>query len=157
MKYSLLKCSLHARSAIQAENPGIIESPKDGWHDTGDIVRLETEGYLRIIERAKRFAKIAGEMISLSEVESLISHLWPDYHHAILACPDERKGEQMVLVTTHPTIDRTTLAEQIQQLHYSALFVPRQICIIEAMPLLATGKINYPALKELAIFDSIAQ
>ena len=138
---------------LRAERPGIIEPPKDGWHDTGDIVRLETEGYLRIIGRVKRFAKIAGEMISLSEVESTIAQLWPDYHHAVLAYPDERKGEQLVLVTTNPTIERTTLAEQIQQLGYPTLFVPRQICIIEVMPLFTTGKINYPALKDLVILD----
>jgi len=63
---------------LKADNPGVLVPPEEGWHDTGDIVAIDRDGYLTIKGRAKRFAKIGGEMISLAAVETLASELWPD-------------------------------------------------------------------------------
>ena len=56
---------------LRADNPGVLDPPENGWHDTGDIVSIDAEGFISIKGRAKRFAKIAGEMISLSAVETM--------------------------------------------------------------------------------------
>lgn len=78
---------------------GKILCPKNSYHDTGDIVTIDKENYVTIIGRAKRFAKIAGEMISLTNVESYIRKIWPDNLHAVLSVPSTNKGEQLVLIT----------------------------------------------------------
>ena len=85
---------------IKPESPGVIQPPEGGWHDTGDVVSIDDEGYIAIKGRLKRFAKIGGETVSLAVVESIASALWPDNYHAAVALPDGRKGEQIVLVTT---------------------------------------------------------
>ena len=86
---------------LRAENPGVLEPPKDGWHDTGDIVAIDEEGFVTIKGRAKRFAKIGGEMVSLARIEALAGELWPDAMSAAASEPDPRKGERIVLATQH--------------------------------------------------------
>ncbi len=63
---------------LRADNPGVLEPPPEGWHDTGDIVTIDEQGFITIKGRAKRFAKIGGEMISLAAVEMLAADLWPN-------------------------------------------------------------------------------
>ncbi|TIW26074.1 MAG: 2-acyl-glycerophospho-ethanolamine acyltransferase, partial [Mesorhizobium sp.] len=87
-----------------SDRPGELQ-PLDGWHDTGDIVSIDREGFITISGRAKRFAKIAGEMVSLGAVEMLVQSLWPEEHHAVVAVPDRRRGERIVLVTTADEAD----------------------------------------------------
>ncbi len=87
---------------IFPDAPGVIVPPADGWHDTGDIVTIE-DGYIHIRGRAKRFAKIGGEMVSLAAIEALASGLWPDNTHVCVSLPDPRRGESLVLVTDKPT------------------------------------------------------
>src|SRR6185437_15638781 len=86
---------------LSPTSPGAIDAPEGGWYDTGDIVAIDVEGYVKILGRAKRFAKIAGEMVSLGAVENLASSVWPEQRHAAVTLPDPRKGEQVVLVTDH--------------------------------------------------------
>ena len=85
---------------LRAENPGVLERPPEGWHDTGDIVSIDPEGFITISGRAKRFAKIGGEMVSLAAVEMLAAELWPDALSGVATVPDPRKGERLILVTT---------------------------------------------------------
>ncbi len=135
---------------LKAENPGALERPEDGWYDTGDIVDIDAEGYVTILGRAKRFAKVAGEMISLGAVENLVSALWPDEMHAIVALPDARKGEQLALLTEREGAKREDISAHARAEGASELMVPRQIFTIDKLPLLGSGKVDYPAAKSLA-------
>ena len=136
---------------LRAEKPGQLEPVADGWYDTGDIVEVDETGFVTIVGRAKRFAKIAGEMVSLALVENLAVRAWPDYQHAAVSVEDERKGEQVVLITDVPDADRETLLRKAQELGLSEIMVPRTILVAEAIPLLGTGKVDYVAARTLAL------
>ncbi|HEY5347066.1 MAG TPA: AMP-binding protein [Rhizomicrobium sp.] len=135
---------------IKSDNPGVIVPPKDGWHDTGDVVHIDEEGFIAIRGRLKRFANIGGEKVSLSVVENCATSLWPENHHAAVALPGERKGEQIVLVTDYAQADRAALLSWAQGHGVSELAVPRRILHVEALPLLGTGKTNYVEVQKLA-------
>ncbi|MBI2994902.1 MAG: AMP-binding protein [Gammaproteobacteria bacterium] len=121
-----------------------------GWYDTGDIAALDRDGFISILGRAKRFAKLGGEMVSLTAVEELALRIWPDYHHAAVCVPDERKGEKIVLMTDHVSASRREIQDAARTLRYSELYVPRKILPIESMPVLGTGKTDYVRLEQLA-------
>ena len=100
---------------IMADQPGVLQPVEDGWYDTGDIVTIDDDGFVEIIGRVKRFAKIAGEMISLTAVEAHVNTTWPDLSHAVVAVPDDKKGERLVLVTEHDEPDRSRIARLWQE------------------------------------------
>ncbi|WP_421693440.1 acyl-[ACP]--phospholipid O-acyltransferase [Aestuariivirga sp.] len=135
---------------LRAENPGVIETPPDGWYDTGDIVKIDEDGFVIILGRAKRFAKIAGEMVSLGLVEQKLGQAFPEGQHAVVAVPDLRKGEQLVMFTTDATLDAPKVAEAMKAQGATALIVPRTVIALEALPLLGSGKTDYQALNRLA-------
>ncbi len=133
----------------KADAPGVLQPPLEGWHDTGDIVSVDTEGYVTILGRAKRFAKIAGEMVSLALSEAIAQSVWPEAQHAVVALPDPRKGEQVVLVTTQTNATREPLSAFAADHGMTPLAVPAVIVAADAIPLLATGKTDYPAVKAM--------
>jgi len=133
-----------------AAQPGVLQPPEGGWHDTGDIVSLSADGYVSIRGRAKRFAKIGGEMISLAAVEALAAAVWPDAAHVVVCRPDPRKGEQLVLFTTAPQASLAALSAQARAQGVAELSVPRDIRRIEAVPVLAMGKPDYATLTRMA-------
>jgi acyl-[acyl-carrier-protein]-phospholipid O-acyltransferase/long-chain-fatty-acid--[acyl-carrier-protein] ligase len=135
---------------LRADNPGVIEPPPDGWYDTGDIVRIDDHGFVTILGRAKRFAKIAGEMVSLSAVEGKLHAAFPDASHAIVALPDPKKGEQLVLVTSDDTLDRSKVTGGLKRAGATDLMIPRNIIAVKELPLLGSGKADYVALNRLA-------
>jgi acyl-[acyl-carrier-protein]-phospholipid O-acyltransferase/long-chain-fatty-acid--[acyl-carrier-protein] ligase len=135
---------------LRAENPGVIEPPEEGWHDMGDIVEIDDQGFVTIAGRAKRFAKIGGEMVSLAAAESQAADLWPENQHAVVSIPDERKGEQLVLVTDNPGADREALSAHARANGIAELMVPKTVVVTESVPLLATGKVDYPSVQALA-------
>jgi acyl-[acyl-carrier-protein]-phospholipid O-acyltransferase/long-chain-fatty-acid--[acyl-carrier-protein] ligase len=134
---------------LRSEAPGVIEPPRDGWYDTGDIVEIDDEGFVRIAGRAKRFAKIAGEMVPLNAVEELVGTLWPGRGHAVVTVPDPRRGEALVLVTEQEHPDRGALLAHAQDRGIPEIFVPRTIVPVKKLPLLGTGKTDYPAVKAM--------
>tara|TARA_Y100000389_G_scaffold31944_1_gene27112 strand:+ start:3274 stop:5412 length:2139 start_codon:yes stop_codon:yes gene_type:complete len=131
------------------DKPGKIIPTKDGWYDTGDIVDINEDGYISIKGRAKRFAKIGGEMVSLTAVETYLSKMWPDNMHAVIAVADKKKGEQLVLVTTKKDAGRSDISSFVKKNGISELSVPREIKIVDELPLLGTGKVDYVGVKEL--------
>lgn len=133
----------------RTENPGMLEATPEGWHDTGDIVTVDPQGYITIKGRAKRFAKVAGEMVSLAGVESLISRLWPDAMHAVMAQPDARKGERLLLVTTQKDAARGDIQAWLRSQGATELMVPAEIAVVEALPLLGSGKVDYVTLGKI--------
>lgn len=134
---------------LLADNPGVIVGPQEGWHDTGDIVTIE-DGYVRICGRAKRFAKLGGEMVSLAAVETLACGLWSDAQHVVLSFPDPRKGEQLLLVTDKPQASKDELLAHARREGFPELWVPKSILVVAAVPVLASGKVDLQATVEMA-------
>ena len=132
------------------ENPGTLVPPANGEYDTGDIVAVDEEGYLTIKGRAKRFAKIAGEMVSLTAVEMYLSKLWPDFHHAVVSIPDPKKGEALVLMTNNKDATREAISAYTRDHQIGELSVPKFILPVDAVPVLGTGKTDYVAVKQHA-------
>lgn len=135
----------------RAENPGVLEPPQDGWHDTGDIVSIDAQGFITIKGRAKRFAKIGGEMVSLAAVEELASELWPAKPIAVAALPDARKGERLVMLTSEAGATRETFGQFARSKGANELMVPGEIYVIDAVPLLGSGKVDFVAATKLAV------
>jgi acyl-[acyl-carrier-protein]-phospholipid O-acyltransferase/long-chain-fatty-acid--[acyl-carrier-protein] ligase len=135
---------------LRVENPGVLESLPDGWHDTGDIVSIDAQGFIAIKGRAKRFAKIAGEMVSLSVVEAIASALWPQANSVAVSIPDQRKGERIILLTTQKDADRAAMQRQAKAQGAPDLAVPAVVMVIDKVPLLGSGKTDYVAARALA-------
>jgi acyl-[acyl-carrier-protein]-phospholipid O-acyltransferase / long-chain-fatty-acid--[acyl-carrier-protein] ligase len=135
---------------LRAENPGVLETLDGGWHDTGDIVAIDAQGFIAIKGRAKRFAKIAGEMVSLSAVEAMAAAIWPQAASVAVSIPDARKGERIVLLTTQRDAERPALQRQAKATGASELAVPADIRMVDKVPLLGTGKTDYVAATALA-------
>jgi acyl-[acyl-carrier-protein]-phospholipid O-acyltransferase/long-chain-fatty-acid--[acyl-carrier-protein] ligase len=135
---------------LRADNPGVLEAPPDGWYDTGDIVTVDDQGFVTIQGRAKRFSKIAGEMISLTALEAKLQELYKDHNHAVVGAPDAKKGEQLVLFTTLPKPDKKEIAASLKRLGCSELMIPKTIISLDPLPVLGSGKIDYVTLTRQA-------
>ena len=131
---------------LRAENPGVLERPPEGWHDTGDIVNIDAEGFIAIKGRAKRFAKVGGEMVSLAAVEMLASELWPTAITAVTAIPDARKGERLVMVTDKHGATRSDFIAYARNKHASELMFPAEVVVLDKLPLLGSGKVDNMAI-----------
>ena len=134
---------------LREENPGVLEEPENGRYDTGDIVSIDDHGFVTIQGRVKRFAKIAGEMISLSAVESYVNAVWSEHMHAVVSIPDPRRGEQLVLVTEKADASREPLLAYAKDQGIAEIMVPKTIRIVDRMPVLGTGKLDYVGVKNL--------
>lgn len=136
---------------LLADAPGVLQVPADGWHDTGDIVAIDPEGFVAIRGRARRFAKIAGEMVSLAAVDTLVSALRPDAEHVAVAIPDAKRGERIVLLTTATDLTRAALQAHGRDQGVSELMIPAEILPMESLPLLGSGKVDFMAARRLVL------
>ena len=130
--------------------PGVLKPAPEGWHNTGDIVEVDKEGFVHIRGRVKRFAKVAGEMVSLEVVEHIANTAAPDYEHAASTVSDVQRGESIVLFTSDKKLKREDLQIVAKNHGLPELVVARKIIVVEAIPLLGTGKTDYVTLKQMA-------
>jgi acyl-[acyl-carrier-protein]-phospholipid O-acyltransferase / long-chain-fatty-acid--[acyl-carrier-protein] ligase len=133
---------------LRPSNPGVLERPDGGWHDTGDIVAIDDDGIIRIMGRVKRFAKIGGEMVSLAVVENCASAIWPDNLHAAVTLPDPRKGEQVILLSDTKESNREDILAWAKNHGVPELSVPKRVYHVDEIPVLGTGKIDYGAVQK---------
>jgi acyl-[acyl-carrier-protein]-phospholipid O-acyltransferase / long-chain-fatty-acid--[acyl-carrier-protein] ligase len=134
---------------LKVEKPGVLEPPAEGWHDTGDIVTIDEQGFVAIKGRAKRFAKVGGEMVSLAAVEVLAADLWPNALSAVVAVPDLRKGERLILITQHKGATRADFQAFAKAKHASELMIPAEVWVEDKLPLLGTGKVDMMSIGKL--------
>lgn len=136
------------------DTPGLLEPPRseagEGWHNTGDVVDLDADGFLSIQGRLKRFAKVAGEMVSLEVVEAIARSVSGEAMHAATCISDEGRGELIVLFTTDSELTREQLAAAAKGLGYPEIALPRRIRVVDNLPLLGSGKVDYVRLKQHA-------
>lgn len=134
---------------LRVSRPGVLEPPPEGWFDTGDIVAVDADGFVTIVGRVKRFAKIGGEMVSMAAVEALAAAVWPGVAHAVVSIPDARKGERMVLVSTGTQTSLAALRAHARATGVAEIMLPDALLPIRDMPLLGSGKTDYPAVQRL--------
>ncbi|MEF3305800.1 AMP-binding protein [Paenibacillus sp. GYB003] len=127
---------------------GFVPCPE--WYDCGDIVDIDADGFVTVLSRRKRFAKIAGEMVSLNAVEEIVGQCFPGMQAAAVSVPDSRKGERIVLFHTSPEAGIPAMKEAVRARGGSPLLVPSQLRRVEKLPLLGSGKTDYVTLKQWA-------
>jgi acyl-[acyl-carrier-protein]-phospholipid O-acyltransferase/long-chain-fatty-acid--[acyl-carrier-protein] ligase len=123
------------------------------WYDTGDITGVDGDGFVFILGRLKRFAKISGEMVSLTAVEDVLcaafSNFGPRFGIAVVSRPDPHRGEKLVAVTNEPRLSLAQIREALQAGGLSNLAVPKNLVVVSELPRLGSGKINYPELEKV--------
>ena len=124
------------------------EAIVDGWYNTGDMGYLDKEGYLWHAGRFKRFVKIGGEMVSLVKVENVMEKFLPEgVSCCVVEIPDEVKGATIVAAVTKDINKVALLRKMGDELPNIAL--PRQFFVIEELPMMSTGKIDFRSVTEL--------
>jgi acyl-[acyl-carrier-protein]-phospholipid O-acyltransferase/long-chain-fatty-acid--[acyl-carrier-protein] ligase len=142
----------------EPEDPGTIKPPASevgvGWYATGDLVDMDEEGFLWVRGRLKRFAKIAGEMVSLDAVERVARHASPEHQHAASVQVVADLGESTVLFTTDASLTRGALHQSARKLGSHELAVSRSVVYVKELPMLGSGKTDYVALQALLSSES---
>ena len=131
------------------EAPAQLQPPVDGWYDTGDAVTIDEGGFVAIKGRLKRFVKVGGEMVSLAAVELLGSATWPDAIVAAIGQPDPKKGERVVLAVAGRPAERAELVAKAREQGIAEILLPARVVVLDKIPLLASGKTDYPALTKI--------
>jgi acyl-[acyl-carrier-protein]-phospholipid O-acyltransferase/long-chain-fatty-acid--[acyl-carrier-protein] ligase len=136
------------------DRPGVLALPwsdlGEGWYNLGDVAELSEDGFLSILGRLKRFAKVAGEMVSLEVVEAMARSASGEAQHAATCIPDPGRGEAIILFTTDAALSRDQLAQAAKAHGLPEIALPRRIRVVEALPVLGTGKVDYLLLRTWA-------
>jgi acyl-[acyl-carrier-protein]-phospholipid O-acyltransferase/long-chain-fatty-acid--[acyl-carrier-protein] ligase len=137
------------------DDPGVLQPARseigNGWYDTGDVVDVDREGFVTVVGRIKRFAKIAGEMVALEAVERVAQHASPQHRHAAMLEIIAGVGESTVLFTTDPELSRGALQRSAKVLGSHELAVARRIAHVAELPMLGSGKTDYVTLRTLIV------
>ncbi|MFC0180634.1 bifunctional acyl-ACP--phospholipid O-acyltransferase/long-chain-fatty-acid--ACP ligase [Thorsellia kenyensis] len=159
-KLLFIKAPNLMKGYLRVDAPGVIEEPcmineeggiDKGWYDTGDIVHIDEDGYLQIKGRVKRFAKIAGEMISLESIENIAISISPESKHAAVALKEERKGERILFFTTDKTLTKEALKINAQSHGLPEIAIPKNVHYLDEMPMLGSGKVDFVKLNQKAL------
>jgi acyl-[acyl-carrier-protein]-phospholipid O-acyltransferase/long-chain-fatty-acid--[acyl-carrier-protein] ligase len=138
---------------LKPESPGTVEPPSSvfgpGWYNTGDVVTMDDD-FVTLTARMKRFAKVAGEMVSLEVVERIAAEAKPHAVHASASIRDSARGETIVLFTEDRTLRREDLQAAARAMGAPEIAVPRRIVQLDKIPLLGNGKKDYVALSRMA-------
>jgi acyl-[acyl-carrier-protein]-phospholipid O-acyltransferase/long-chain-fatty-acid--[acyl-carrier-protein] ligase len=138
---------------LNPDKPGQIDPPHSeigpGWYNTGDVVKIE-EGVVSIQARMKRFAKVAGEMVSLEVVEKIAGAARPNGMHASTTLRETARGETILLFTQDPTLKREELLATARASGLPELAVPKRIIYLDRIPMLGNGKKDYVTLAQMA-------
>jgi len=125
-----------------------------GWYDTGDIVSVDEEGFLHIRGRLKRFAKVSGEMVSLTAVEDALAGAFPEHgprcEVAVVARPDTDKGEVLVAISNVAQLTLDEVRGVLRRKGLPNLCAPRELVFVRSLPKLGSGKVNHRELASLA-------
>jgi acyl-[acyl-carrier-protein]-phospholipid O-acyltransferase/long-chain-fatty-acid--[acyl-carrier-protein] ligase len=125
----------------------------DGWYDTGDIVTVDAAGFVFIQGRLKRFAKVSGEMVSLTAVEEALAGAFPQFGlkfaAAVVAVSDEAKGEKLIAVSNERRLTLEQVRDAVKTRGLSNLAAPRELRVIPELPRLGTGKVNHRELERI--------
>ncbi|MDP1578877.1 MAG: AMP-binding protein [Candidatus Didemnitutus sp.] len=125
----------------------------NGWYDTGDIAAVDEDGYVTVLGRQKRFAKVSGEMISLTAVEDALGGAFPHFGLrcalAVVAVPDVDKGEKLVALANEPRLQLSDVRAAIRAKGLSNLCAPRELRFVQNIPKLGSGKTDYRELARL--------
>ncbi len=139
---------------LSESRPGRIEPVSSvygpGWYNTGDVASVDGAGFIRIVGRMKRFAKVAGEMVSLELVERIASLASPAAQHASAAVSESGRGETILLFTEDPRLRREHLQAAAREIGAPELAIPRRIIPIHEIPALGSGKKDYATLGRMA-------
>jgi acyl-[acyl-carrier-protein]-phospholipid O-acyltransferase/long-chain-fatty-acid--[acyl-carrier-protein] ligase len=159
---------IHPGGALQVRGPNVMraylnagvqtEDP-DRWHNTGDVVHVDDEGYVHILGRLKRFAKVGSEMISLCALEDSLNAALPatvrEATVAVLTMCHPKKGELLTAITDSRAVTRALLREILLNRGYSNICVPREIHFLARIPKLGTGKIDHHTLQRMLADEEI--
>lgn len=139
-----------ALGQLTEESGGQMTLPANEWHDSGDVVSVDKEGFITVVGRIGRFADVGGEMVSLAQCEQAADSFWPDAENAAFAVPDAAKGERIVLATTRQDGDLAALKRYFKKAGYPANAVPSRLIALKTIPTLGVGRIDYGRLAEIA-------
>ena len=127
----------------------MLEPPPEGWHDTGDIVTIDDQGFIAIKGRAKRFAKVGGEMISLAAVEALAAELWPNDDLGGRRGAGCAQGRAAYSGHRQAHATRADFQAYARSKHAAELMMPAEVIIVDKLPLLGTGKPDLQTIQKM--------